>query len=357
MNFKVISVMLILLFFGSFLFAQNKVEAEDLVREGIVLHDNGDFGSSLSKYDKALKLDKDNLFALIEKGVTLLAMHKYEETIKYSQKAITTYPDDEGLSVVYVTYGNAADGLKQSDRAIEIYDEGLAKFPQFYQLHYNKGVSLSNTGRLEEALSSFKKAILLNPNHAGSHYAIARISAFNNQRMCALLAFWRCLSLEPEGSRAKENLENSITLMNANVKQASRDSIIVYHMPETNVDALKNKKPTADNFELTDLMVSLEAARDYDPQFKHETEVQKYKRKLESVCLSLISTKGDNYGFFWEYYAPYFMEMQEKKFVEAFTHFAFIASGDDEAINWINANNAQLESFLNWSVSFEWKAE
>jgi tetratricopeptide (TPR) repeat protein len=45
---------------------QNKEEAEKLVNEGIAYHDKDDYDGAISKYDKALELDKDNLLALTE---------------------------------------------------------------------------------------------------------------------------------------------------------------------------------------------------------------------------------------------------------------------------------------------------
>lgn len=57
-------------------FSQNKTAADDLVMEGIELHDNGDYKGAIAKYDKALAIDKDNLFALTEKAYSLLSLGK-----------------------------------------------------------------------------------------------------------------------------------------------------------------------------------------------------------------------------------------------------------------------------------------
>ena len=57
-------ILLSLLLSVSFCFAQNKVEAEKLVEEGIPYHDKGDFEGAINKYDKALELDKNNALAL-----------------------------------------------------------------------------------------------------------------------------------------------------------------------------------------------------------------------------------------------------------------------------------------------------
>jgi len=350
-------LLLMLTSIWSISFGQKKTEAENLVKEGIAAHDKGDYNGAISKYDKALKLDKDNLWALTEKGVTLVALQHYEEAINYCQKAIATHPGNEALKTVYVTYGNAADGLKKTDMAIEIYDEGITRFPDFYQLYYNKGISLASAGSIDEAMLCFQNAIMLNPDHAGSHNAIARISNFTNNRIPALLAYWRFLVLEPDGSRAHENLESMQKLMNANVEQNSKDSVSVHYNSEMFGDTTNNGSQAENNFVQTDLILSMDVARDFLPEFKKNTDVEKFIRKLTTVCESLNENKKTGFGFSWDYYVPYFIEMKEKHFIETYAYIAFISSNDPKVIKWLNAHNSEMENFLKWSTSFDWKSK
>ena len=115
---------------------------------------------------------------------------KNEESIKCCEKAIETHPEEEGLKMVYVTYGNALDGLNKTDRSIEVYDEGLKQFPDFYLLHFNKGITLWSVKKYNDALLCFQMS-KLNPKHASSHNAIARVSKINDTRIPALLAYCR----------------------------------------------------------------------------------------------------------------------------------------------------------------------
>jgi len=182
---------LILIFLCSITFAQQKEEAEKLVDEGVADHDKGDYEGALSKYDKALMLDKDNIIALTEKALTLLSMEKFENSIKICQLAIDKHPDDKGLKNIYVNYGNAYDGLKKTDKSIEIYDEGIKKFPDYYQLYFNKGISLASVRKYDDAEQCFQKSVSLNPRHIGSHNALARVLDVNKMRIASLLAYGR----------------------------------------------------------------------------------------------------------------------------------------------------------------------
>jgi tetratricopeptide (TPR) repeat protein len=336
-------------------FGQNKAAAEKLVNEGVAYHDKGDYDGAISRYDKALELDKDNLLALAEKAFSLLYLQKYDEAISYCQKAIATHAGDKGLETVYVTYGNASDGLKKTDRSIEIYDEGIRQFPDYYQLYFNKGVTLSSVKKYDDAVLCFQKAIKINPKHASSHNAIARLSFVNNKRIPSLLAYCRFLTIEPQSNRAKENLSSVQKIMAGNVEETGEKNVTINISSEMLEDTAANGKRKENNFTSTDLVLSMDAAMDFDKKNKKKTEVEQFIRKFETVCASLKETKGDNYGFFWDYYVPYFTEMKEKNFIETFAYIAFASSENPETANWLKSHKNEIESFFEWSKSFEWK--
>ena len=43
--------------------AQDRAKAEALVREGIALHDRGEYDAAISKYDKAIDIDREYFLA------------------------------------------------------------------------------------------------------------------------------------------------------------------------------------------------------------------------------------------------------------------------------------------------------
>lgn len=336
-------------------FGQNKADAEKLVDEGVAYHDKGDYDGAIAKYDKALELDKDNLLAMTEKAFSLLSLQKYDEAINYCQKAIATHPGDKGLKTVYVTYGNASDGQKKTDKSIEIYDEGIKQFPNYYQLYFNKGISLSSVKKYDEAILCFQKSVMLNPKHASSHNAIARLSNIDNKRIPSLLAFCRFLSIEPQSNRAKENLSSLQNIMKGNVEETGKKSVTINISPEMLGDTTASGKPKENSFTSTDLILAMDAAMDFDKKNKKKTEVEQFIRKFETVCASLKETKKDNYGFYWDYYVPYFTEMKDKNFLETFAYIAFASSDDPDTAKWLKAHKSETDKFFEWTKSFEWK--
>lgn len=347
-------LILMILLVGNISFGQNKADAEKLVNEGVAYHDKGDYNGAISRYDKALALDKDNLLALSEKALTLNTLQKCEESILICQRAIETHPGENGLKTIYVTYGNNLDDLKKTDKSVEIYDQGIKQFPDYYQLYFNKGISLTSVKRYDEAILCFQKSVSLNPKHAGSHNIIARILNTTN-RIPAILAYSRFLVIEPESKRAKENLSSLQEIMNRNVEVTGKKSINLNVSPDLLGDTISNGEVKENSFISTDLILTMAAAQDYDKKNKKKTEVEQFIRKFETVCESLKESQKSNHGFYWEFYVPYFTEMKDKNLVEPFAYIVFASSDNPDVSNWLKSNETEIDKFYEWSISFAWK--
>ena len=351
---KKIFLLLIFPILTNITWGQQKQEAEKLVDEGVAFHDKGDYEGAIDKYDKALDLDKDNLLALAEKSFSLTSLKKYEDAIVLCKKAIEKHPYEDGLKTIFVTYGNALDDLKKSDQSIKVYDEGLKLFPEYYQLYFNKGITLSSVNKNEEALLCFQKAIIINPAHAGSNNSMARILVSQNKNIPALFASCRSLTLEPQGDKAKRNLALVQTIMKANIKQTGKNSLTINIDPKMLEDTTSNGKTKDNNFNLSELMLNMTSVLDYDDKNVKKTDAEQFIRKFESLCSSVDEVKNKNHGFYWEYYVPYFIEMKKQNLIEPFAYIAFASSEKENISIWLKLHQTEIDKFYEWSKNYKW---
>ena len=100
----------------------------------------------------------------------------------------------------------------------------------------------------------------------------------------------------------------------------------------------------------------MDAALDYDKKNLKKTEVEQFIRKFETVCASLKETRKDNFGFYWDYYVPYFTEMKDKNFVETFAYIAFASYDNPDVVKWLKTNKSSIDKFYDWSKNFTWKS-
>ncbi len=116
-------------------------------------------------YDKIIKLNPNNKKAHYEKGINLLKLNKYEETILCMNKVIEIDPK---YSIAYYNLGNALLEIQQYDQAIQNYDRAIELDYIHSNLYYNKGDALSVLEKYREAIDCYNESIKLNPIN---HYA------------------------------------------------------------------------------------------------------------------------------------------------------------------------------------------
>lgn len=349
-------IIIFILTISNTLHAQNKEEAEIKINEGIKAHDKGDYKAAIKLYDKALEFDKDNILALYEKALSLMSLQKYDDVINCCMKAIEVHPGNENLKYIYVAYGNAYDALKKPEKSIDKYNEGIKFFPDFYQLYFNKGISLVGLQEFDDALSCFHKSIMINPLHASSHNAIARISALKNNKIQSIMAYCRFLSIENQGNIAVENLLNLNKLFTSNVKETGKNSVTINISSDMLKDTTASGKRKENNFSSTDLILTLSSSLDFEQKNKKKSDVEVFINKMELMCSSLKESKKDNFGFYWEYYAPFFIELHEKKLIEPFAYYLFLSSEDAKSKKWLNEHQEETSKLIEWAKNFKWKS-
>lgn len=343
-------IYLLLIFTSALFFAQNKEEAVKKIESGIELHDEGKYDEALIKYNEALKLDENNIFALSEKAMTLEAMKKYDDAIETSKLILNLYPNEDNKTV-YVVYGNSLDHANKKDLALKIYDEGLKKYPTYYQLYYNKAITLYSNKEVEKAELAFEEATKLNPNHTSSFNALGVLN--NSNRIASIMASSRYLALDNKSSRAKANLDSVLSLMKKGVSKTGEKSVSLMFDP-TSLENAGKKKNAPNDFSSVDMVVSMSAALAFDEKNKNNTEVQNFINQFQSLCKVLSETKKNKKGYFWEFLAPYFMEMEKNNLVEPFAYYIFSTTQNEDVLKYQKENADKIEKFLNWNKAYKW---
>lgn len=355
-SMKVLIVLSIVLTQGAFLFGQQGSDgALELIRQGVVLHDQHDYEGAIEKYDEALVLDPFNLTALSEKAMTLYYQEKYEEAVENCKLAIEKHPGDDLLKMVYPTYANALDTDGKPEDAIDVYNEGIKLFPDYGQLHYNKGVTHVGQEEYDDALASFETSARLDPNHGSSHNGVGRLQSLNKKKMPTLLALLRFAVVEPEGPRPEANFPiiekiifGSATRTGKNTITISLDDISVPDEEEGEEAEIQ-----ANDFASTEILLSFAALL----AVESKKPVEGFKNQMESICSSLKENQEENFGYYWEYYVPYFLEMQEENLLETFSYIIYLSSGSKKIQKWIKKNPAKINEFYEWSSQYEWSTE
>jgi tetratricopeptide (TPR) repeat protein len=341
----------ILLFLTTFqTFAQtDKVAA--LIDEGIALYDQGKYAEAIDKYKESYKLDSNSVVLFAEMAMTYLALKDYDNTESICQRAITKFPDNKGLKNIYSTYGNSLDDRQKPDEALKIYIEGISKFPDYYMLHFNKGITEYGLKRNYEARTSFQNAIKSNPKHASSYYYLGIVEDNFGNRIPAILCLSRFLILEPKGQRAEKILPYlTKAVNNMYYQQKNGNSTATYSSAKARTDT------TASSFEKVEFgILTIETTSSLFPENEKKTDLEKFETRTQTIYEYLKAYKNENSGFYWDFLAPYFIDLESKKYVKTFTYYInYYLTDNKDVEKWIKKNEKDVTEFYDWSKNYKW---
>jgi tetratricopeptide (TPR) repeat protein len=352
MKKSILAVILLLSFLIST--AQNKGEAAQLVSEGIELHDKGDYEGAIKKYEAALKIDNDYFNAHYEKSYSLTAMGKLKECAGLCKDILKKFPEHPGLNAVYIQYGSVLDDLGKPKEALEVYNEGISKYPNEFLLYFNKGLTLQKLAKYDEALLEYQHSLQLKPLHSSSNYYTGLLLQKEN-KIPALLAYCTFLAIEPASKRSRDAFTGVKEIMGANVKKEG-NNITIFMDPAALNDDKKQKKEN--NFRTAELLFTMSAALDNskDADSIAKTPQEKFSLKFQLLIGSLAEGSKDNKGFYWDHYVPFYMDMKEKGFVELLARLVYLSEGkEEENREWLKDNEDKVSEFYDWIKGYKWK--
>src|SRR3712207_2267485 len=94
-----------------------------LIREGVSLHDGGDYDGAIRKYSEVLAESPTNALALYELGYAYSAKKDYAKSLEAAYRG-AQYKSDQ-LPNFYLLIGNNLDLLGDAAGSIEVYRQGL----------------------------------------------------------------------------------------------------------------------------------------------------------------------------------------------------------------------------------------
>jgi tetratricopeptide (TPR) repeat protein len=322
-------------------------QQQQLMKEGVALHDSRDYDGAISRYQEVLKANPNNAEALYEMAYAYAMKKDYNKSLEYAYKA-SQYRGNL-LPLVYTLIGNDLDETGNSKKAIEVYKTGIKQLPANFMLHFNLAVAYARQGQLDEARAEVKKSAALNPKHTSSHFLLSTIFFKGSYRMPALLAASRFLALEPNSGRSASALQIVQTVMQGGVSQGKSPG-------EINIFVDTSPKKDEGDFSTVEMFIGLGKAASLTEKNKGKSEMQLMVERFNSLFAMLeeSQSKADRSKFTWSYYVPYFLEMKRRGLVEPFVYIIHLPSNHPEVRQWLQQNETRVREFLMWSNNYQW---
>jgi tetratricopeptide (TPR) repeat protein len=160
--------------------------------------------NSVTLFDHAVKLDKNNLKAQSNLGHALAIKGKHAEAIPHFQAALGNY---RVKKEIHYNLGKAYQNLEIYDKAIHHYKSSLAIDPAYAKASLNLGTLFYKLKDYDQAVNYYMNVLRANPDHSGAHNNLGIIMLQQNHTERAFYHFNMALNINPDNQMAIKNLQ------------------------------------------------------------------------------------------------------------------------------------------------------
>jgi tetratricopeptide (TPR) repeat protein len=328
--------------------------AQQLVDEGVALHDQGEYEKAMAKYREALAHDPGLMQAVYEMSLTSLEMEDYAGAEKYSSEVINS--DDEKLGPgACAVKSEALMKTDRSEDAIALLQEGLKRYGEGYLLHFNLALNYYKSGEQEKALLHVSRAIDLDKSQSGAFLLNAYLLKDSGLWVQSILSFQMFLLLEPDSERSKNAFEEMLQTMSIRERaepvqrsfiqqqmirnrpaQTQQAEAIPPLTPEDGLDrglVYKAIQATLDSLQTGD--------DEADPFLLFSSVNRSIMKVLEAESI------GPKEGILWTYYIPFFTHIEQSDYYETYCRYISV-SYYPESLQWWQENEEAAGDFVRW---------
>ena len=334
-------------------YGQN-ANTEELIHEGVELHDEGKFKEAIEKYNEALKLDPKSIQATYELSLSYLALQDYQNASKYSTAVINSN-NKQLSSGAYAVKSEALAGMDKVDEAIALLQEGLIKNGDEYLLHFNLALNYYKKGDIDKTLGHVKRAIDLDKSHSGAF--LLNAYALNDKGLWvqSILSFQMFLLLEPDSKRSKSAFEEMLNTMRIKTaEEPVQRSFIQQQMTHNQPDAaprpdeippLSIVEGLNRNFVYHAITTTLDSLKNTSGEKDDFTLFKTVNKEIMKVLIR--ESKGVKEGIFWTFYIPFFAHIAESEYYDTFCRYISV-SYFPESLEWWQQNPGDAVDFVIW---------
>jgi len=154
-----------------------------LFKNAIEFFDAGNIDQAVEIFNGLLKRNPKNPDVKYELALCYYSKGDYKNALSVLKKLKKECPNPR----VYAMCGNCLDDMGKTKDAMAIYDEGIKLFPDYGQLHLEKGMIYLKAKEYDAAYSCFKDGVNAEPSFSSNHFRIAQLNLGSQQPFFGLL--------------------------------------------------------------------------------------------------------------------------------------------------------------------------
>jgi tetratricopeptide (TPR) repeat protein len=167
----------------------------------------GNYKEAVNSYDRALKIDPNNLSGWISRGDLLDKMGKYKEAVNSYDRALEIDPNN--LSD-WISRGDLLGKIDDYKEVANSYIHGLISDPNNLSDWTSRGKLLEKMGNYKEGVNSYDRALKINPNNHNIWHSREKLLEKMGNYQEAIDSYDSALRINPNHRKASSNRQIAI---------------------------------------------------------------------------------------------------------------------------------------------------
>jgi tetratricopeptide (TPR) repeat protein len=160
--------------------------------------------------------------------IVLYSRGRLQEAMDQGNALAEQFPNEPLIPNVLGAVNAAAGRLEE---AVTSYAKALLIKPDYVEAHYNMGVALNDLGKHEEAIASYTKAVQIKPDYAATHNNLGNALKALGKHEEAIASYTKALQIEPDFAEAHNNLGVALNDMGKHAEAVASYSKALRLMP------------------------------------------------------------------------------------------------------------------------------
>ncbi|MEM5566568.1 tetratricopeptide repeat protein [Psychroserpens sp. AS72] len=313
--------------------AQEKVpfiSYEDVFNKVVEKADKEDYKGALEELNRINKNDSTYCSVLTTKSYYNIILENYDDAIAITNEGLALNCDSESMLYFYINKGVSLVENERYEDAIKTYDKALEEFPRNPRLWYNKGLAFERVENYSEAVKAYQQTIIYNPIHRNAHLQLGNICYRQQLISQALMCYNMSLMIEPDSDRGFALLK----YMNEIVSEKNENE------PVAGLEISEDDEA----FEDIDLIINNRVVLDQDYDTKSKIEIPLVKQN--HALLEQLKNIEGNGGFWDTYYIPFYKWIAENDHFNDFTYTINYAIKNEDYSKIIERNKDEVDEFI-----------
>jgi uncharacterized protein len=194
-----------ILLFSLLSFSQDKIpyiDYDDIAEEVAKYSGEEKYNKVLQSLAKVNKNDSTYCAILTSKSYYLIMQENYADAVQAADEGLNIDCTSSSTLFLIMNKGVALENMEKYQDAIDLYDKGLERFPANHKLWFNKATCYEKMKNYPKAIEAYQKVITMNPLYRNAHLFLGNLCYRQNLTTQALMCYNMALLVEPDSDRA-----------------------------------------------------------------------------------------------------------------------------------------------------------